>query len=239
MASTPASSPYIFHSTWGRSRGGLSLWGEEKPRKNSSDSVCCSSSAASARLFFLGFASRGGEGESAEFVWRFFFLFFCVQQLLGNTAGLDLNVSVDTLSFSSSGSLLLVGSRRCVCTLLYEARTGALLAKFPLTRNRLLDGIFRELNSGFITDAGIHPTAFRLLSSPISLVLVSRLLRNQQNLPFSTSFFANARTDEECWFRPPLFLFSSPLSVDIRNNRPMYASRVQVTSIHTSAVTGV
>ncbi|KFG57503.1 putative periodic tryptophan protein PWP2 [Toxoplasma gondii RUB] len=76
------------------------------------------------------------------------------KEALGNTAGLDLNVSVDSLAFSSTGSLLLVGSRHCATTFLYEARTGALLARFSLTRNRLLDGILRELNSRFITDSG-------------------------------------------------------------------------------------
>ncbi|PFH31692.1 putative periodic tryptophan protein PWP2 [Besnoitia besnoiti] len=76
------------------------------------------------------------------------------KEALGNTAGLDLNVSVDSIAFSSTGSLLLVGSRHCASTFLYEARSGALLAKFSLTRNRLLDGILRELNSRFITDSG-------------------------------------------------------------------------------------
>ncbi|CBZ49727.1 wd repeat protein, related [Neospora caninum Liverpool] len=76
------------------------------------------------------------------------------KEALGNTAGLDLNVSVDSLAFSSTGSLLLVGSRHCATTFLYEARSGALLARFSLTRNRLLDGILRELNSRFITDSG-------------------------------------------------------------------------------------
>lgn len=73
---------------------------------------------------------------------------------MGLTAGLDLNACITSLSFSSTGSLLLAGSRNCPRVLLYETESGVLVGSFLLTTNRLLEGISRELNSKFIADDG-------------------------------------------------------------------------------------
>lgn len=76
------------------------------------------------------------------------------QRVMGLMAGLDLNACVTSLSFSSTGSLLLASSRNCPKVFLYEVGSGVLISYFQLTMNRLLEGISRELNSKFITDGG-------------------------------------------------------------------------------------
>ncbi|KAL8427820.1 hypothetical protein Efla_005428 [Eimeria flavescens] len=76
------------------------------------------------------------------------------KRLMGLTAGLDLNASITSLSFSSTGSMLLASSRTCPKVLLYETDSGVLIGSFLLTSNRLLEGISRELNSKFIADDG-------------------------------------------------------------------------------------
>ncbi|KAL8436478.1 hypothetical protein ACSSS7_001684 [Eimeria intestinalis] len=73
---------------------------------------------------------------------------------MGLTAGLDLNACITSLSFSSTGSLLLASSRNCPKVLLYETDSGVLVGSFLLTSNRLLEGITRELNSKYIADDG-------------------------------------------------------------------------------------
>lgn len=79
---------------------------------------------------------------------------FCMQRVMGLVAGLDLNCAVTSLSFSSSGSMLLIASKQTNKVFLYQVAGGSLLSVFVLTNNRLLDGIRRELNSKFIADDG-------------------------------------------------------------------------------------
>ncbi|KAL8449175.1 hypothetical protein Emag_003695 [Eimeria magna] len=76
------------------------------------------------------------------------------KRVMGLTAGLDLNACITSLSFSSTGSLLLASSRDCPKVLLYETDSGVLVGSFLLTSNRLLEGIARELNSKYIADDG-------------------------------------------------------------------------------------
>ncbi|KAL8451947.1 hypothetical protein Emed_001682 [Eimeria media] len=76
------------------------------------------------------------------------------ERVMGLTAGLDFNACITSLSFSSTGSLLLASSRNCPKVLLYETESGVLVGSFLLTSNRLLEGIARELNSKYIADDG-------------------------------------------------------------------------------------
>lgn len=102
------------------------------------------------------------------FFFGVFVLFLAVarvQRVMGLAAGLDLNACITSLSFSSTGSLLLAGSRSCPKVLLYETETGVLVGSFMLTANRLLEGINRELNSKFIADDGKQRLLLRWLSN--------------------------------------------------------------------------
>lgn len=73
---------------------------------------------------------------------------------MGLVAGLDLNVCITSLAFSCAGSHLLAASNKCPKALLYETKTGVLIGSFLLTRNRLLEGILRELNSKYTDESG-------------------------------------------------------------------------------------
>ncbi|CDJ42715.1 glutamyl-tRNA synthetase, putative [Eimeria tenella] len=108
------------------------------------------------------------------------------KRVMGLVAGLDLNCAVTSLSFSSSGSMLLIASKQTNKVFLYQVGGGSLLSVFVLTNNRLLDGIRRELNSKFIADDGTPIQEYDLSDVDDDFIEGERerkRIRNHRSLP--------------------------------------------------------
>ncbi|GFE54429.1 WD G-beta repeat containing protein p103 [Babesia ovis] len=69
-------------------------------------------------------------------------------------AGLSRNQHFNSISYVSSGRMLVAGSRNSANICIYNTETYSLLYSISLTNNRSLTGILRELNSRYMTEYG-------------------------------------------------------------------------------------
>eukprot|EP00918_Siedleckia_nematoides_P048976 GHVU01107329.1.p1 GENE.GHVU01107329.1~~GHVU01107329.1.p1 ORF type:complete len:1070 (-),score=224.61 GHVU01107329.1:535-3744(-) len=73
----------------------------------------------------------------------------------GAADNLDTNVFFSSLAFAPSGGALIAGCSNSARVCIYDTRSRTLAATFQLTTNQSLDGIRIELNSKFMTEAGV------------------------------------------------------------------------------------
>lgn len=100
-------------------------------------------------------------------------------------AGLNRNQHFNSISYVSSGRMLVAGSRNSAHICVYNTETYSLLYTLTLTKNRSFAGILRELNSRYMTEYGHSIQEYDLSDEdePVEGAAERRRIQAHQSLP--------------------------------------------------------